>query len=63
MFYRKEKKKYSFIFTLSYTTLKGIEVQSEPIRISIEETSEERAKEKIIKKISKKVEIKFANIK
>jgi hypothetical protein len=56
------KNKYSFVFSVSYTTAKGTTVETPKVHITIEDYSEELAKKKVLKNINKKVVINFANI-
>jgi hypothetical protein len=49
--------KYSFVFSLSYTTAKGITIETPKVHITILEISEEKAKQRVQKIISKKVVI------
>jgi hypothetical protein len=56
------KNKYSFVFSLSYTTAKGIIIESPKVHITVEDYTEELAKKKALKNINKKVVINFANI-
>jgi hypothetical protein len=56
------KNKYSFVFSLSYTTAKGITIESPKVHITVEDYTEELAKKKALKNINKKVVINFANI-